>query len=272
MFDFLITPTTTCKGRRLIQALADTCPGDPMVQSAQVRPGATLVVYGMGGADRLPISERHMAAGGVCVSWDLGYWQRKGPANVRKMRVSINGMHPQQWVMRGKYPGSRRWDESGLEIRQAGNPKGPVVLVGNGPKSNAIGAATWAAVTSRELRALFPGRQIVYRPKPKRPFDVGVDFDLVDRGPIDDLISGASLVVCRHSNVAVDACRLDVPVACEDGAAAAIYPTLAEWERQPSARVRREFLHRLAWWQWSASEARQAWPWLLRQLDEVRSA
>jgi len=75
--------------------------------------------------------------------------------------------------------------------------------------------------------------------------------------------------VCRHSNVAIDACRLGIPVVCEDGAAASIYPSRLEDEaQQPSEEARRQFLHRVAHWQWSESEiARGApWPWLVRQL------
>jgi hypothetical protein len=56
-------------------------------------------------------------------------------------------------------------------------------------------------------------------------------------------------------------------VVCEDGAAASIYPSmLARFREQPSATTRLEFLHRLAWWQWSHSESDTFWPWMLEQL------
>ena len=135
------------------------------------------------------------------------------------------------------------------------------MLVGIGPKSNAVGAAGWVQSKARELMATFPGRKIVYRPKPNSPMELA-RFRL-SVGPIDAALQGISLVVCRHSNVAVDACRMGVPVVCDDGAAAAIYPKLlSDKDNQPSEAVRMEFLHRLAWWQYSADEPELIWKWI----------
>lgn len=247
-----------------------------VIHGGQARPGSVLMLYGMGGADRYATALKHVATGGLLVTWDLGYWGRHGPHSLRNMRVSINGMHPPAFVLCGPVPPVDRWKASGLGCAQrGGNPGGPVVLVGNGPKSNVIGAMGWAAAKSAEIRQKMPGARIVYRPKPKRPHDLGVSFDEIDEGPIDFLLARSSLVVCRHSNVAVDACRLAVPVVCDDGAAAAIYPhRLEDAALQPSYGLRAEFLRRLAWWQWSPDEARkgEVWPWLNGILDEVRLA
>jgi hypothetical protein len=43
--------------------------------------------------------------------------------------------------------------------------------------------------------------------------------------PIEHVLAGASLVVTWHSNVAVDAIRLGIPVICREGAAAAVCPS-----------------------------------------------
>ena len=69
---------------------------------------------------------------------------------------------------------------------------------------------------------------------------------------------GARLVVCRHSNVAVDAVIAGVPVECEDGA--------AYWLRDKpyTPEVRRDFLDRLAWWQWKPEECMKAWEFIRR--------
>lgn len=232
------------------------------------QPCDVLVLYGMGGANRLPPALRHMSMGKTLVSWDVGYWGRVAPLAMRKYRVSINGFHPNKYVMQGPYPGPDRWNRSGLQITQSGDPNGPILLIGNGPKSNAVGARGWTFNKLLQLRKAFPDRPIVYRPKPKRPPESGIVCDAVSGGPIEDALAGASLVVCRHSNVAVDACRMGVPVVCDDGAAAAIYPqSLADAGKQPSTETRREFLHRLAWWQWSMDEAPDAWRWLSGVLD-----
>lgn len=276
MFELLIPPNTTPNGRSLLLAMKRSAPV-PMktISGGTPDPASVLMLYGMGAPDRFRTALDHVAAGGLLVAWDIGYWGRKGDLPERKLRVSINGLHPSAFVMRGAVPDARRWQSARTEVSpDAGDASGPVVLVGNGPKSNAAGAAGWAAAKSREIRDVMPNATVVYRPKPRRPFEQGVDCDHVDAiSPIDAVLRRASLVVCRHSNVAVDACRLGVPVVCEDGAAAAIYPRrLEDRANQPTHETRVEFLRRLAWWQWSTNEAMrgEVWPWLLGVLDEIR--
>jgi hypothetical protein len=106
---------------------------------------------------------------------------------------------------------------------------------------------------------------VVYRTKPRLP---GKNLDRVKWPFIStgefvvDALRGASLVICRHSNVAIDACIAGVPVECEDGAAYWLYrrgsvPTVAQ---------RLDFLHRLCWWQWRFSEMDKAWLFLQSML------
>lgn len=236
------------------------------VSFAQYRPCKILVLYGLGGANRHQVAMDHLRSGGRLVALDVGYWGRTG--GQRKYRVAIDGFHSPQYVMRGPDPGGARFLQSGLKVHRGQSGDGPIMLVGNAPKSNRVGAQGWSAEKSRELRLAFPGTEILYRPKPKRPIEPGVDHDGVIEGPIDDALGRVSLVVCRHSNVAVDACRLGVPVVCDDGAAAAIYPRqLSDFRNQPSYDTRVQFLQRLAWWQWSAGEAGKFWMWLERTLQ-----
>lgn len=234
-----------------------------LVDHSQVRPKSWLLVYGLGGHDRV-----HYVTRGRLVAFDLAYWDRK--LADRKYRVSVNGFHCPERVLRGDSPGPERWAQSGLTIAVEQADRAPILLVGNGPKSAAIGAEGWAARKSVELRAQFPGRPIWYRPKPGRTCELGVDHDLVrTEEPVDSVLADVGLVVCRHSNVAVDACRLGVPVVCDDGAAACIYPSsLAGWQAQPTYVQRVDFLHRLAWWQWTPAECETAvfWDWLKGQM------
>lgn len=232
-----------------------------LVDHHHVRPKSWLFVYGLGGHDRLGYIQR-----GRLVAFDLAYWDRKGDG--RKYRVSINGLHCPNRIMRGELPPADRWAASGLEIAPGRSDTGPILIVGNGPKSAAIGASGWAAAMSRRLRAMFPGRAIWYRPKPNRTPEP-VDCDRVrTEEPIDIVLRDVGLVVCRHSNVAVDACLLGVPVACEDGAAACIYPTVERWADQPTQAQREEFLRRLAWWQWTPAECEsdRFWDWMKGQM------
>lgn len=269
--DILVTQTMRPRPTRLLEAFCESAASQgvdaQMMRHYTPRAGSVLMLYGLGGWDRLPHAKQHMASGGHVISWDAGYWERK--TDDRKYRVSFDGFHCPDRIMRGPDPGPDRWNESGLSITDRHHPKGDIILVGNGPKSGAVGAAGWAAAKSREIRKVFPGRRIVYRPK--RNF---IEPDVIRDGvaneeKIEKVLASAALVVCRHSNVAVDACRMSIPVVCDDGAASCIYPHSVKDTTQPPPELRREFLHRLAWWQWSHGEAEAGtpWPWIARQLE-----
>lgn len=281
LVDCLVTPGTMWKGRRLVEAVHEGAQkagfSSRIVTNGKVRDGAYIVLYGLGGTDRIRFAGKPNV-----ISLDAGYWERSIGLEVRKFRVSIGGFHCPQRIFLGPNPGPDRWNESGLSIAETGgNPEGPILLVGNGPKSNRIGALNWCAEMSCRLRKWLPDKTIWYRPKPKRAHDEGVDYDaLAEKINIDSVLAQCSVVVCRHSNVAVDAARLAVPCVCEDGAASAIYFTPWALEPTPSGfgmrnccpvypERRREFLHRLAWWQWSMAEMRAGmfWPWITKQLE-----
>lgn len=214
-----------------------------------------LFFYGWGGLDRQAIINGPHKGKPYC-AFDLGYWDRAGMQE-RSWRVSLDGFHCPHLIGNSVCPdnGERR-KRFKMNIRPAGgSSNGPIVLVGNAPKSQQVIEAGWTQKKSREIRKAFPGVRIVYRPKPGRPPEKWVSYDTVGNGPIQALVAGSRLVVARHSNVAVDACIAGVPVVCEDGAAACIYPhSLADWEQQPSVTERVNFLDKLAWWQWKGGE------------------
>jgi len=250
------------KAQRLLRAMVR--PGAEIITT--YKPCDVLMLYGLGGADRLGVAASHLKSGKPFIAWDLGYWDRL--ATNRKFRLAFNGNHPDS-VMSGPTTGGARFESAGLPMGNVSNPDGPILLIGSGPKSVAVWADGWAESKSCELMAAFPDREILYRPKPGKPIERGVKYHDLSTGPIDIALEGISLVVCRHSNVAVDACRLGVPVVCDAGAAAAIYPqSLADRHNQPDEATRLEFLHRLAWWQWSARESGEAWQFIERKLCE----
>lgn len=274
LVDCLVTPGTMWKGRRLVEAAHEGAAKaglqSRIVMNGKVRDGALVVLYGLGGIDRI-----RFAGLPNVISLDAGYWERSIDLETRKFRVSIGGFHCPERIFRGPNPGPDRWNESGMTIAEkGGDPDGPILLIGNGPKSNRIGAANWCAEMSRNLREWFPGKTIWYRPKPKRAHDEGVDYDaLAEKINIDSVLAQCSVIFCRHSNVAVDAARCGIPCGCEDGAGAAIYPKPEIARLYGTAFInlqrRSEFLHRLAWWQWSMAEMRAGlfWPWMLKQLE-----
>lgn len=177
-----------------------------------------LVLYGVGHVERVPARAMHVVSGRIALLWDMGYFGRKKLDGY--CRVSINVDHPQDWL--GQTPEiASRWEQHGIQLRNDYNPKGHIVLIGLGKKSRAyLGpkVANWEHIKLRELCTRFPSRHIVYRPKPGRPFPA-LPCATDDTRPIQDILRGASLVVCRHSNVAVDATIAGIPFECEDGAA-----------------------------------------------------
>lgn len=227
--------------------------------SEEYEPCRVLVLYGYGGKAQQKAIRMHR---GTLFTFDLGYWRRLGAINNRNFRFTINGFHP-KCVMDGERPSAQRWNNSGFQIKTAKIRSRDIMLIGNAPKTLAIMANGWTAKKSSEIRREFKGSKIIYRPKPGRPLEKGVDYDILSQGEISLELRRAGLVVCRHSNVAVDSCIRGIPVVCDDGAAAAIYPSkLEDCKDQPCIDTRTEFLHRLAYWQWSANEAELFWQWL----------
>lgn len=242
------------RGRRMLKAMAAAAPAGSSIREAYGGSHRILMVWGGGRPDRVELLKRHRAAGGVTVAWDLAYWDREGAA-----RLGINSLHPtaEQLAM-APADGARRE----FVLREDADPNGPVLLVGLGRKSaRMLGVAPmwWETKRLRDIRARMPGREVIWRPK--RPDRTPLDgARMCVDAPIEEALRGMSLVVCRHSNVAVDACVAGVPVECDDGAALALY----RGNQSPTREQRAEFLRRLTWWEWRPDEAAQAWDWIER--------
>lgn len=239
---------------RFMSALADARPADAKVTQGYESKRRVLMVYGPGALWRLPIIEQHKARGGRVLMWDLGYWDRE-----RSMRLSVDRLHPTADHLALAPEGSRRE----FVLREDASESGPVLLVGLGPKSVAAYETgeplQWERKALKRLRARDPMRTICWRPKGHRPTQLAglpMRFGM----PIEEALKGCSLVVCRHSNVAVDACIAGVPVECEDGAAWALYRD----NPKPTPAARAEFLRRLSWFEWSRAEAAEAWQFCRR--------
>lgn len=213
-----------------------------------------LVLFGVGAAVNNAARNAQIARGGRVLIWDLGYVDRQKV--VGHARMSIDADHPQLWLDATPSDGSR-WARLGIEMQEQADPAGPVLLIGLGRKSRTyLNAPEWERKKLRKLVRRFPAREIVFRPKGRDLVSISAAVNAVT--PIDELLRGASLVVCRHSNVAVDATIAGVPFEAEDGAAM----WLQGREFTPANRL--EFLQRLAWWQWRADEASEAWAFAKR--------
>lgn len=217
-----------------------------------------LVLWGPGAPDRIEPMRRQLAAGGHVVCFDLAYWQRDD-----KVRVSIDAPHPQAWVMRRAWP-AQRFVADRVPVTNAWNPGGPVIVAGIGEKATVqYGADVRSWETAMIGVARDRGLDVRYRPKKNGAVPVGLRH--AGAGPIETILKGASLVITWHSNVAIDAIRMGIPVICRDGAAAAVCDST--WTDEPPTPlpgpIRDRFLANLAWFQWNpATEAVACWTFL----------
>lgn len=221
------------------------------VRSTSIYEGQSewLMLAGVGSSAHHAARVRQIANGGRVLHWDHGYFDREKVTG--NMRMCIDADHPQH-LLDFTPDDSSRWDAAGIALREDFDPDGHVVLVGMGEKSRSyLNQHRWEEHTFERLVRQYGRQRIVYRPK-------GVDRKRLPcqtdkRIDIADVLRGAALVVCRHSNVAVDATIAGVPFQAIDGAAM----WLASKPFTVENRV--AFLRRLAWWQWRSHEAEQAW-------------
>lgn len=257
--EILIDVPMCARGRRMLDAMAGSAPAGSVVTSAYAGQHRLLMLYGAGQQNRHAAMLAHLKRGGQVATWDLGYWDRDAA-----MRLAVDGVHPKADHMAlAPAEGQRK----AHELRSDADPRGPVLLVGLGAKSAALYGLKpmqWERRTLLKIQAEFPGRRVMWRPKGRKavPF---AGTTLRHGVSIEEAMKGCSLVWCRHSNVAVDACIAGVPVHCEDGAGLALYAR----NRAPGPDQRAEFLRRLGWWNWSPVEAPGAWEWIKRVTHEA---
>jgi hypothetical protein len=207
------------------------------------------MTWGLGHPQRRVWTNRHLANGGHLIGWDLAYWDR-----LNKFRLTIDADHPHKLVK--DMPFTRL---SGITLRDDYNPDGPIIIVGLGRKSVAVyeGANKWQNEAVARAKRAYPRHKILVRPKGLKT-------------PIEGVLKGASLVVCRHSNVAIDACIAGIPVVCDDGIGYALYNNDITNPIHPPKEVRYKFLANVGWWQWSPNEAGQAWEFIKMNLEGMK--
>jgi hypothetical protein len=260
--EFFFPQTVQRNAADFMRSLISACPraGMKALPFEEYRgEGDWLVIYGAGGDDRAEPWRRHLESGRRVILWDLGYWQRD-PVKSRLWRMSIDEWHPQD-LLSAVEPNPSRYLASQVgPLREDAKDDGHILLCGLGKKSRKFlghRRDTWEMKTLSKIRAAYPGRRIVYRPKPGQ-LETLPDVEVSRHVRIEEALKGASLVVCRHSNVAVDAAIAGVPCVCEDGAGAYLYGSDVANPKTPTREERQDFVYRLAWFQWGAWEAHEA--------------
>jgi hypothetical protein len=249
------------RGQAMLQALLKAAPATVKVRATTAYRGESdlLMLWGPGHPSRaLPMQAQ--AARGHTIAFDGAYWSRD-----KKVRCSIDHAHPQRWVMKRDWPAARFAHDAPFMARRF-DPAGPVIIAGLGVKAKVqYGAqviADWEAGLAGWCQAR--GRRVLYR----RKCGMGnppAGVRLAPDGPIETVLDGASLLATWHSNVAIDAIRMGIPVICRDGAARAVCPSqlpATSWPVPLPGDVRDRFLWNLAWFQWAPHEARAFWAWL----------
>lgn len=245
-------PQLNAKATRMMKAMIDAAPAGTDVTPSYQGRSRCLMLYGPGSPIKLPAVNKHLRRGGRVAMWDLGYWERRD-----SMRLAIDAMHPTPpQIAMSPAEGRREF-----VLRDDADPQGPIMLVGLGPKSiyayGLGGYQQWERTKVIDLKARYPGREIIWRPKGHHPIPLQ-RLRISHGNPIAEALVGCSLLVCHHSNAAVDACIAGIPVECDDGAAAALY----RGNPKPSREQRLDFLNRLTHWEWSRHEAPAAWAWI----------
>lgn len=250
--EILIEGPMSRRGERMLQAMVDAAPAGSVATKTYRGEHRTLMLYGVGHESRDRARRQHLKRGGRVVMWDLGYWDRDDG-----LRLAIDSIHPTADQLALAPQGDRR---PPAVLREDADPAGHILLVGLGRKSlplYGLRALEWERRALSRLKTEFPSRRIVHRLKGGRgPRLPGTKECAAES--IEDALRGCALVVCRHSNVGVDACIAGVPVRCDDGAAAALYSRGST----PTPADRAEFLRRLSWWNWRLHEAAEAWDWI----------
>lgn len=260
--EILINENTRKRGDIMLRSLACSAQENGIACKITKKYSSKLkniMLWGVGDHDRNLIFLDHIKNGGDAFCWDMGYWHSRSGSDVSNAynRFSKNHFHPQALLLdlELKEGYKDRFDlHDSLVFRDVYDENGPIILVGNGPKTCAhlgINRGSWEAkALARIVEKFGKKKKIIFRPKPNNDYE-SLDGVTVDQlSSIDDLMCGASLVVCRHSNVAVDAIRNGIAVSCEDGAANAVYND--DLSNKPiSLDIAKDFLAKLAWFNYS---------------------
>lgn len=261
--ELLIFTPQSPRGTQMLEAFQHTLTKtDVRVTRTESYQGQSdiLMLWGPGAPNRWPPMQAQAAKGGHTVAWDLPYTQRD-----TKCRCAIDAPHPQAWLFRKEWP-AERLAQSEMPVSNGWNPDGPVLVAGIGPKAKVqYGAATVEDWEAQMIAACQKRGQVVRYRRKNGQGAPPAGVILAEQGSIEQALDGASLLMTWHSNVAVDAIRMGIPVVCRDGAAAAVCPSVLS-DRQPplAAEVQRRFLQSLAWFQWGTTtkEAAECWRFL----------
>lgn len=158
----------------------------------------------------------------------------------------------------------RQFNVTAAPSRKRGNRVLIIGMSAKAAKSWGMNPEAWERQTAERL--LEAGASVTYRPKPQwtgsRPID-GCGFQHWARVPITQALAETDAVATHHSNVAIEALAVGLPVYAATGPARDMSAARIEWlpgVTAPSQKARHRFLCEMAWHQWTFKElASGAW-------------
>lgn len=222
------------------------------------------VFYGLEG--NTPRIFKEYSEKAKAVYTDLGYWgRREGGRWCGYHKAVVNDRHPTTYFQKRAHMATRAqnlgvvaapWQKNGSFILLAG-------MGDKGAAAEGYDAEYWERKTIETIRK-YTRRPIIYRPKPSwkraRPIQgVGYSPSTVS---IDHALRNCYAVVTHHSNVAVDALVLGIPVFCWKGVAMPMASQdLSQIETPFFPSDRQQWINDVAYCQWSIEEMKRGIAW-----------
>jgi hypothetical protein len=180
--------------------------GVPYVERSQFRGVEADVAVAYGWVHE-PIFSAYRAAGAHYLFWDLGYWGRrpKGAPEDGYHRLAVDDWDTAAHMQR-KCPWDR-FQRLGLTIGDGPREDRDVLVAGMSPKAamtHGYDYGQWERQACTVLARICPGVPVVTRPKPNKR--------AIPQVTIEQMLQTARLLVTHHSNAAIDALLLGVPV------------------------------------------------------------
>jgi hypothetical protein len=213
--------------------------------------------------------DAHRAAGIHTLMLDKGYIRtRQAGARVWEYwRIALDAHQPTDTTLMRAKMGPERWDGLGLKIEPWRKHGRQIVIAGSSAKYHDFYGLPDPTTWARELFATIrqhSDRPVIYRPKPSWKDAVPIAGTAWSGGDetIKDALWGAHCVITHGSNACFEAAIMGVPsVVLGDAVARPISSTdIASIER-PEMGKREQWLHNLAWHQFTEDEMRSGLVW-----------
>lgn len=228
--------------------------------------GEVAVFYGLQG-NLARIFKDYVKAGLKAVYIDLGYWQRHQDGRYNGYhKLCVNSRHPTAYFQ-NKAHDDARWRRLNQPDMEPWRRHGEQIIVAGmsekAARAEGFAAQQWERQAVEVLRK-HTQRQIVYRPKPNwngaTPIHNSVFGD--KSLPLHTALKNCHALVTHHSNAAIEALQMGVPVFVMDGVAVPMgIRDLEQIENPIHPEDRQQWAQDLAYTQWTLAEMHSGAAW-----------